>query len=205
LPKALFGLMEQNAWGKLSATWYKGSIIDELNVLDFDMSRPPGRTYRYYTGEPVFPFGFGLNPLTKFELSDMRLSSSCPSDSTCGNVTISATVSNVGKRPGDEVLLAYFVPQDIPKSAPAFRLRQQLFGFERVHIQSGESRSASFDVTTKTLQLYDEAGFPKVYEGRYLLQISNGIDSVQELVSVRGNGLVTEAPKQDDERKFASG
>jgi hypothetical protein len=67
LSEAIFGLTSK-ACGKLPATWYKSDIVNEFNMLDFDMSRPPGRTYRYYTDEPMFPFGYGLNPLTRFHL-----------------------------------------------------------------------------------------------------------------------------------------
>jgi xylan 1,4-beta-xylosidase len=68
LPRALYGTVNR-AWGKSAITWYSNTITKELNMLNFDMGRHPGRTYRYYIGEPNFRFGHGLNPLTTFEIS----------------------------------------------------------------------------------------------------------------------------------------
>ena len=56
VPEVLYGLREA-AWGKLTVTWYKSSMMEELDMVDFDMIRPPGRTYRYYSGVPHFHFG----------------------------------------------------------------------------------------------------------------------------------------------------
>ena len=70
LPQVLNGIKDR-AWEKVAVTWYKQSMKKELNMLDFDMSRPPGRTYRYYTGEPQFSFGFGPNPLATFRFENI--------------------------------------------------------------------------------------------------------------------------------------
>jgi beta-glucosidase-like glycosyl hydrolase len=205
LPEALFGL-EENAWGKLPVTWYKGSIVNELNMVNFGMGRPPGRTYRYHTGEPLFRFGYGLNPLTRFELKDMVVHPVTCQEMIdtedpyyyCGNFNLSVSIANVGKRAGDEVLLASFVPKDIPRSEPASKLLEQLFGFERIHIRAGESRIVSFELSRKTLQLFDDAGIPKVYPGRYLLRMSNGIESVERLVWVNTSGEILVKDDQEE-------
>merc|ERR1719235_2492136 len=63
--RALLG--HSNRWGKLPVTVYDERYITQVDMLDFDMSKPPGRTYRYFTGTPLWPFGFGLS-YTDFSL-----------------------------------------------------------------------------------------------------------------------------------------
>lgn len=202
LPEALFGINE-SGWGKSPITWYRNDIVEELNMLDFDMTRPPGRTYRYYTGEPHFRFGFGLNPLTIFELKKVAvIPRNCLGQNVeqkvdsnyagfCSDLTLSMTVTNKGNRAADEVVMAYFVPLDISESEPASKLREQLFDFERIHLHSGESREVSFLVqANKTLQLADSFGKPVTFPGRYRLRVSNGIELVERTVTMGNDGYL---------------
>jgi hypothetical protein len=77
--------------------------------------------------------------------------------------------------------LATFVPLDTPKPEPVSKLLRDMFGFEGVHTtKPGESEPISFDVTRVTLQRFDGPGMSTVYPGRYLLHMSNGIESVQK-------------------------
>lgn len=216
IPEALLGQRTHSTWGKLAVTWYKHETMTELNMLDFDMSRPPGRTYRYYTGKPMFEFGYGLNPLTTFELSNLTLSAiSFPSTSqqnhspktsmttmptsgsTARTIQISLTVSNVGRfhRGGDEVLLAYFRPADattIPKTEPSSALIRQLFAFERIHLVSGETKqvsSNSFIISPSALTLHDALGMEVLYPGRYIIEVSNGIQTLSTTIRLKSDGL----------------
>jgi Glycosyl hydrolase family 3 C-terminal domain len=212
VPRMLYGL-EEHGWGKTSVTWYKNSITDELNMLDFDMRRSPGRTYRYYTGVPHFKFGFGLNPLTDFELSGMDIdvigegfivnplraaqyrnstdntggSSKHIDCSSCHDIiNISLTLSNVGQRDGDEVLMIYIIPMGIPKSEPASKLKQQLIDFERYHISAETASDIQFTLDTDTVfELADYTGRPKTFRGMYEIKVSNGMDYVSKTVFVQ--------------------
>ena len=187
LPKALLGLIDKSAWGKLSTTWYHNDFIDDFNMLDFDMSRAPGRTYRYYRKKPLFPFGYGLNPLTTFELTG--LDSTC-FDSYCRKIILSVQVMNNGNRPGDEVIMAYFIPPTLPAIEPASKLKKELIGFERVHVLPGSDSSVmvSFEVTTHMLEMYDDMGERKSFPGTYTLQMSNGIQTVEPQFTLLQDG-----------------
>ena len=187
IPKVLYGL-ESRAWGKSTITWYKDSIVDKFNMMDFDMGRTPGRTYRYYIGEPHFKFGHGLNPLMTSDLGHISTLSTnkCP----CREVEVSVSVSNYGTRDGDEVMLAYFEPQEIPHSQPASKIRRQLFEFDRIHLPVGSSINVTFVVTAKSLELADDAGRAVTFPGLYNLILSNGQDEKTQLVMVDQNGNI---------------
>lgn len=179
LPDVLLGNTER-AWGKLTITWYKDNITDQLNMMDFSMSRPPGRTHRYFTGTPQFPFGHGLNPLTTFSLSPLSVSQNKDSQ-----LEIWTTVTNTGKRAGDEIVHAFFEPpSDLPACEPASKLRQQLFGFERVHLKPRESKKVSLKVELGTLQLHNGDGLPKTFAGKYAIKVTNGNDTVKKMLRV---------------------
>jgi beta-glucosidase len=203
LPEALLGGRDRG-WGKTPVTWYKNSFSDEFNMLDYDMGRFPGRTYRYHTGQSNFRFGFGLNPLTTFGLRELKvLPRNCfyrnvklqnpegkSQSRKCSDLRLFVSVSNTGHRAADEVVMAYFIPLDIPGTEPASKLREQLFGFERIHLQSGESRKVSFSVqVNNTLVLATSLGKPVTFPGRYTLRIGNGVEFLDRNLTVGDDGL----------------
>jgi beta-glucosidase len=117
-----------NPAGRLPVTFYKS--VDQLPPFsDYAMK---GRTYRYFEGEPLFPFGFGLSYST-FEYSGLS------AKRTPTGAEIRATVRNTSARDGDEVAQLYLGggPEE---GAPLRSLR----GFQRVHLRAGESREVSF-------------------------------------------------------------
>ena len=103
---------------------------------------------------------------------------------------MTVSVANIGTEEGDEVVMAYFTPIDIPGSEPAAKLKEQLFGFERIHLLAGTSASTTFSVTKKTLQLADSFGTPTTFPGRYTIQVTNGIDLTQQTIVVDDEGLL---------------
>ncbi|CAB9497090.1 xylosidase/alpha-L-arabinofuranosidase 1 [Seminavis robusta] len=177
LPDVLFG-KNARAWGKLAITWYHDSIQEDLNMLDFSMSRPPGRTYRYFQGTPQYPFGHGLNPLTSFDLSKLVVHKGKGKQT----LALQTNVTNTGSRPGSEIVMAFFSPPStLSKRQPASKLRKQLFGFERVHLQPTVSRTVAFEISPTVFQLYDSDGLQVLFPGKYSVTVTNGVDAEEQI------------------------
>jgi beta-glucosidase len=124
-----------NPAGRLPVTFYQG--IEQLPPFtDYAMK---GRTYRYFNGEPLYPFGFGLS-YSSFAYSDLV------AKRTAKGAEIRATVKNTSKREGDEVVQLYVAGGPEPE-APIRSLR----GFQRVRLRAGESRQLSFTVAADDL------------------------------------------------------
>ena len=140
----LFG--DANPGGRLPVTFYR-SVQQLPAFADYDMR---GRTYRYFTGDPLYPFGYGLS-YTRFQYSDLRASTVKPSASVPFDVTV--TVKNVGGRVGDEVVQLYVSAVSPARAMPI----QQLRGFSRVTLQPGEQRMVTFRLRpSHDLSYYDE-------------------------------------------------
>jgi beta-glucosidase len=119
-----------NPAGRLPVTFYKS--VDQLPAFtDYAMK---GRTYRYFKGEPLYPFGFGLSYST-FEYSGLS------AKRTPNGATIHATVKNTSARDGDEVVQLY-IGGDAGEGSPIRSLR----GFQRIHLRAGESRQVNFSL-----------------------------------------------------------
>ncbi len=124
-----------NPAGRLPVTFYRG--VDQLPPFtDYAMK---GRTYRYFEGEPLYPFGFGLSYST-FEYSGLL------AKRTASGAEIRATVRNTSARDGDEVVQLY-VGGGPEEEAPIRSLR----GFQRIHLRGGESREVIFTLGTDDL------------------------------------------------------
>jgi beta-glucosidase len=151
-----------NPSGHLPVTFYKGA--DQLPPFtDYAMA---GRTYRYFTGTPLYPFGYGLS-YTKFAFSGLTLSS--PVVKAGGKLGVDATVRNVGGVAGDEVAQLYLSFPKVP-GTPLRALR----GFARVHLAPGESRRVHFDLSPRDLSSVTEAGDRVVAPGAYSLSVGGG-------------------------------
>jgi len=109
-----------------------------------------GRTYRYFRGEPLYPFGYGLS-YTSFAYSDLRLPAVAGTDSA---VPVLVTVENTGKREGDEVVELYVRHLHIEGPAPIHALA----GFTRVHLRPGEKRVVRFMLSPRALSVVREDG-----------------------------------------------
>ena len=124
-----------NPAGRLPVTFYKG--VDQLpSFTDYAMK---GRTYRYFKGEPLYTFGFGLS-YSSFEYAALS------AKRTPKGAEVRATVKNTSARDGDEVVQLY-VAGGTGEAAPVRTLR----GFQRVHLRAGESREVSFTLRSDDL------------------------------------------------------
>jgi beta-glucosidase len=150
-----------NPSGHLPVTFYTG--IEQLPPFDsYDMK---GRTYRYFTGKPLYPFGYGLS-FTKFTYGKMKLPATLKSGDS---LAVDVTVKNVGGREGDAVPQVYLSFPTVP-GTPIRALR----GFTRVHLKAGESREVHFDLGPRELSSVTEAGDRVVATGSYGISIGEG-------------------------------
>ena len=141
--------------GRLPVTFYTG--VDQLpSFEDYSMTN---RTYRYFKGKPLYSFGDGLS-YTTFTFSNMKLSAA--SLQAGDTLTVEADVKNAGSRAGDEVAELYITP---PPSTVSPMLA--LAGFERLHLNSGETKHVVFQVDPRTLSQVDEKGIRSVAPGNY--------------------------------------
>ena len=134
LADVLFG--DYNPGGRLPITFYQ-SVADLPPFDDYSLE---GRTYRYFRGRPLFPFGHGLS-YTTFHLDSLRISPA--SILVGGQVTVSVDVTNTGDRPGDEVIQLY-VRYPRATAGPSTGAIKELKAFSRVTLQPGECRTVSF-------------------------------------------------------------
>ena len=152
---------DANPSGRLPVTFYGSS--DDLPP--FDDYRMAGRTYRYFTGEPVFPFGFGLSYST---FTYRRLELHEDAIAIGGELACSYEIGNDSDIPGDEVIQIYFSAEDAGIDAP----RYQLIGFERCHFAGRGSKRFERTIPTSELALVDADGNRAPRPGRYTLYVS---------------------------------
>jgi len=153
---------KNNPAGRLPLTFYK-DLSQLPNFEDYTMA---GRTYRYFKGKPLYPFGYGLS-YTTFKYSDLKMPQQ-PVDAG-SPVDADVTVTNTGSRAGDEVVQLYLNFPDV-KGAPAVALR----GFQRIHLEAGESRSVHFELKDRDLGMVTEEGNPIVAPGEYTISVGGG-------------------------------
>jgi len=172
----LFG--DYNPGGRLPITFYR-SVAD---LPPFEEYRMEGHTYRYFRGEPLFPFGHGLS-YTTFAYSDLQLSAEtiAPGET----LTISVDVRNVGQRAGDEVVQLYV--SDVAASVPV--PIRQLQGFERIHLAPGETSAVAFALAPRQLSLIDDQGRRVIEPGEFQIAIGGRQPTPQDL-EVRGTAVL---------------
>ena len=159
----LFG--NYNPAGRLPVTFYKS--VDQLPPFtDYSMA---GRTYRYFKGEPLYSFGFGLS-YTKFGYSNLKFSAKSVKAGEPIKVTVD--VKNIGDRDGDEVVQLYLT--DVAASAPV--PIRALVGFDRVSLRAGEKRTVTFTITPRQMSLIDDHGKRIIEPGEFLVNIG-GVSS----------------------------
>lgn len=142
LADVLFG--DYNPGGRLTQTWVR-AVSDLPPMLDYDIRH--GRTYQYFAGEPLYPFGFGLS-YTTFRYSNFRLSATHLGKN--GELTVSVDVQNTGSRTGDEVVQLYV--SHLHSTVP--RPRQELKGFQRLTLRPHETRTVRLPLRADALRYW---------------------------------------------------
>ena len=143
LAEVLFG--DYNPGGKLPVTFY-ASNDDLPDFLDYRMEN---RTYRYFRGKALYPFGYGLS-YTTFSIGKGQLSASTMNKD--GKVTLTVPVTNTGKREGTETVQVYVKALDYP-DAPIKSLK----GFQKLSLKAGETATATITLDGESFEYYDEA------------------------------------------------
>lgn len=163
----LFG--KYNPAGRLPITFYK-SINDLPAFENYNME---GRTYRYFKGNALYPFGYGLN-YSKFDYSDLRFSKNAIASTD--SVTLTVSLKNISNTDGDEVVQVYASSNTMRANAP----QQSLVGFSRVHIKAGQSVNVPITIHAKDLRLFDiSLNDYKVNKGAYFLKIGSSSKDVK--------------------------
>jgi beta-glucosidase len=165
--EVLFG--DVNPSGHLPVTFYRATS-DLPAFTDYSMTN---RTYRYYTGKPLYAFGHGLS-YTKFEFQNGKLASKKIAPDASVKVTF--TLKNTGARDGDEVAQVYFRHINSPVAQP----KLALCGFTRTHLKHGESSTVTIDIPAKRLRYWDTAKKLYVVEpGEYELLVGAASDDIR--------------------------
>jgi beta-glucosidase len=152
LAEVLFG--QYNPSGKLPVTFYR-STDDLPDFLDYTMKN---RTYRYFTGEPLFPFGYGLS-YTTFEVGKP----------TYGNNKVRVSVKNTGKADGLETIQVY-IRNTADKQGPLKSLR----AYKQVQLKAGEQKAVNIDLPRQSFEGWDvKTNTMRVVPGKYELMVGN--------------------------------
>lgn len=155
-------------------TFYKS--VDQLPAFDdYSMSK---RTYRYFDGEPLYPFGYGLS-FTTFEYTNARAEKGGSSNS----VALSVDVKNSGSRAGDEVVQVYLTHSGL-SGAPLRALK----GFKRIHLEAGQKQTVQFTLGDRDLSTVDASGQRSITPGNVQVWIGGG----QPTGRTKASGIATE-------------
>ena len=167
LAEVLFG--ERNPSGKLPVTFYR-STDDLPDFLDYSMKN---RTYRYFTGEPLFPFGYGLS-YTTFQIGKPAYK----------NNKVQVNVKNTGKREGTETVQVY-IRNTADKEGPQKTLR----AYSQVTLKPGEAKTVSIDMPRSSFEGWDaQTNTMRVLPGKYELMVGNSSadkDQQKVIVNIR--------------------
>lgn len=168
LADVLFG--NYNPSGRLPVTFYK-SDSDLPSFTDYSMAN---RTYRYFQGQPLFSFGYGLS-YTKFGYSALKMPLSVKKGEP---VIITVNLTNTGKLAGEEVSELYIVHAGLKVHVPLKALK----GFERTYLKAGETKPVKFTLTADDLAITLSDGTKKEMPGKIILSIgSQQPDAASEL------------------------
>ena len=156
----LFG--DYNPSGRLPITFYK-TVNDLPDFEDYSMDN---RTYRYFKGEPLYPFGFGLS-YTSYVYNKLSVINT---QKTNGRITVTASVTNTGKMAGEEVVQLYLSH----KNAAYKTAIRALKGFQRIALKPGETKTVSFTLTSNELTEVNADGKVVPLKGNIVFSAGGG-------------------------------
>ena len=162
----LFG--DYNPGGRLPVTFYK-SLYGVPSFEDYTMS---GHTYRYFNGEPLYPFGYGLS-YTSFTYNNLKVAERYKAGDT---VKVSVKVKNSGKRAGDEVVQLYVSDLEAPVPVPIRALK----GFKRIHLLPGETKRVDFALPSDAFSVITNQNERKVLPGKFSISVGGGQPGYKE-------------------------
>ena len=152
-----------NPSGKLPLTFY----ADDSQLVDFEDYSMKGRTYRYFEGKPLYPFGHGLS-YTTFKFGKAKIT-----ETATGEKALVINVRNTGNRDGEDVVQLYISRANDPEG-PIKTLR----GFKRVALKAGEQAEVSIPINDETFLWWNpESGRMNPMDGEYTLHYGNTSDS----------------------------
>ena len=170
--------------GRLPVTWYPEDYVNQVPMTDQSMrasSGNPGRTYKFYTGTPVYPFGHGLSYSTfsyqvvnavrpRYQISELAMNAVV--DDRQADVALTLNVTNTGRVVSDVVVLAFVNSSaSVPGVTPPMK---ELFDYARIHrLQPGSSEVITFGLSYRVLSHVDEDGSQWLLPGRYEVTVQN--------------------------------
>ncbi|MBR0028346.1 MAG: glycoside hydrolase family 3 C-terminal domain-containing protein, partial [Clostridia bacterium] len=223
-----------NPSGRLTTTWYKNSDVQKMELYNntnqtidgitgkftnYNIQPDgtnPGHTYMYYSGDAVYPFGYGLS-YTNFAYSDMTVDKT--ETTANGKITASVKVKNTGTQKGSEVVQLYVSHPENTIFA-ASTPKKQLKGFEKVTLEPDEEKTVTFDLDISDMALFDEAAQKNIVPaGEYTicigknaadtsnsakLTVSGTLDSTLKTVKAMPNGITLNGVVNEDGTSLTS-
>lgn len=160
LADVLFG--DYNPGGRLPVTFYK-SVNDLPPFEDYAMR---GHTYRYFKGEPLYPFGYGLS-YTSFSYDNLKAGNEYKAGDT---LNIAVDVKNSGAMEGDEVVQLYVSNTEQNVAAPI----RVLAGFKRIHLKANETTTVEFKIPSEVFSIINDQNERVVLPGKYTISAGGG-------------------------------
>lgn len=192
LANVLFG--DVNPGGKLNTTWYQ-SVKDLPDFQDYKMAGG-NRTYLYFDGKPLYPFGYGLS-YTNFEINKVAIDKKVLKSNE--SVNVSATINNTGKVQGDEVVQVYIRNVKAGKKAP----KKALKGFQRVSVAVGKAASVEIQVPYEAFTYYNvKKGQYQVKEGTYEILVGNSSEHIIATKTIKVKGGIVPKIKVGEKSAF---
>jgi len=178
LARLLFG--EFSPSGRLPVTFYKS----EKEIPDFSNYDMQGRTYRYFKGTPLYPFGFGLS-YTTFEYSNLHIGETFL---TTSSVPVTVDVKNSGKVDGEEVVQIYVSNKTAKSMVPFVALK----GFQRIYLKIGEQKTVTFNLKPEDFSITNGDALQVVEPGTFEIAVGGaqpGKNSVVKTIKLTGNTI----------------
>ena len=158
LAEVLLG--EYNPAGRLPVTFCR-SVEDLPPFTDYDME---GHTYRYFRGEPLYPFGYGLS-YTQFAYTDLKIEPREPNPEQ--EIQVAVKVTNVGSHAGDEVVQLYVTDLEASVPVPI----RELAGFSRIHLAPAQTKTVRFTIVPEQLSLISDEGERVIEAGDFQIAV----------------------------------